>query len=506
MAAFISKAEQQYLVSVITDWSLSHGLAIKSFAGQNNTDSRDEIITTVPLTLFPSPFPRTCFEQARDIQRDFNLLYASISQDEDFLRSTIEKIIDTDSFIAKLWNVHLKVKEEGYTQDLSLGLFRSDYMVSDDDNIHCQHIIKQVEFNTIAASFAALSSRASELHRHSVNNRFLAQNFYYLLRDYNKFNISDLPENKGISGLAFGLETAFNEYVKNSTSKETKKCIIFLIQNGEQNIFDQHHLEYALKQRKSPIPVFRLSFSQIYKQTKINDTPNRELLYFLPTNPTLIFEVAVVYFRAGYGPLDYPDQSAWDGRFQLERSNAIKCPSILTQLAGSKKVQQVLVTSGFDRFLTADESRLSKLQNTFTNIYPLDDSPAGLKAQKFALDTDLCRYYVLKPQREGGGNNIYRSAIPDFLRSIPKSQWKSYILMKIIKTPKLQNIILRNGNIEKGSVVSELGIFGTCLWNHTTHEIIHNEEAGYLLRSKGDQSEEGGVAIGYGCIDSCRLV
>ncbi|POS83465.1 hypothetical protein EPUL_004096, partial [Erysiphe pulchra] len=470
MAVSISEAEEQHLISVITDWSISHGLVMKSFGDQSNTDPRNEIVATVPLTLFPSPFPRTCFEQARDIQRDFNHLYASISQDEDFLRSIVEEILDIDSFIAKLWRVHQKVKKEGYTQDLSLGLFRSDYMVSADNEIHGQHKIKQVEFNTIAASFAALSSRTSELHRH----------------------------NRGVSGLAFGLETAFNEYVKNSTSKDTKKCIIFLIQDGERNIFDQRHLEYALKQLESPIPVFRLSLSQVLQQTKINDTPNRELLYSLPTNPTVILEVAVVYFRAGYSPLDYPDQSAWEARFQLERSNAIKCPSILTQLAGSKKVQQVLVTSGLDQFLPADKSRLSKLQNTFTKIYPLDDSPAGMKAQKLALDIDLCQNYVLKPQREGGGNNIYRSAIPIFLKSLPKSQWKSYILMKIIKTPQNQNIILRNGSIEKGGVVCELGIYGACLWNHTTHKIIHNEETGYLLRTKGDQSEEGGISAGYG--------
>jgi glutathione synthase len=36
--------------------------------------------------------------------------------------------------------------------------------------------------------------------------------------------------------------------------------------------------------------------------------------------------------------------------------------------------------------------------------------------------------------------------------------------------------------------------------------VIHNSLAGYLLRTKGDQSEEGGVAAGFGALDSVCLV
>lgn len=44
-----------------------------------------------------------------------------------------------------------------------MGLFRSDYMVHQDgDNLQ----IKQVEFNTIAASFGGLSQQTSLLHKY----------------------------------------------------------------------------------------------------------------------------------------------------------------------------------------------------------------------------------------------------------------------------------------------------------------------------------------------------
>jgi hypothetical protein len=51
-------------------------------------------------------------------------------------------------------------------QNLSLGLFRSDYMVHEDlETESSVPVIKQVEFNTIASSFGGLSFQTSLLHQ-----------------------------------------------------------------------------------------------------------------------------------------------------------------------------------------------------------------------------------------------------------------------------------------------------------------------------------------------------
>jgi len=456
------------------------------------------------VTLFPSPFPKACFEQAKSVQPTYNELYASISRDEAFLKDIVEEIIEVDDFIAELWQVHLKVKEEGYTQDLSLGLFRSDYMVHHDpDSQNSAPVIKQVEFNTIASSFGGLSSQTSGLHKHLSLQGYPSKEM--------RNGEDNLPENTSTNSLASGMRKAFEAY--SSSSSQHSRCILFLVQSPERNIFDQRHLEYDLQTSETPIPVFRLAFADILKHTTVAKTSERQLLYHPPYKPSQAFEVAVVYFRAGYGPQDYSDASAWQARLQIERSYAIKCPSILTQLAGAKKVQQVLATpkpasmpSILTRFLNPSAYSLKEIENTFTNIFPLDESAAGLEARAIALDPERCKGYVLKPQREGGGNNTYRSAIPPFLKSLPESHWKSYILMEIITPPPVHNMILRNGKIEKGGVICELGIYGTCVWNQRTKEVLDNRQAGYLLRTKGDQSEEGGVAAGFGAMDSCLLV
>ncbi|AEO57688.1 hypothetical protein MYCTH_2304142 [Thermothelomyces thermophilus ATCC 42464] len=499
--------ERDQLVQTIKDWTIANGLAVRPPPAFADGEFEGALAISAPVTLFPSPFPKACFEEARAIQTKYNELYARISQDEEYLGSLVQEVAGGDDFIANLWKVHLRVKEEGYVQNLSLGLFRSDYMVHQDgDNLQ----IKQVEFNTIASSFGGLSTQTSLLHKH------LAKTEYPLLKEPVSLPPADLPPNPSAEGLAAGLAAAFHAYGKSALGHQT--CVLFLVQDEERNVFDQRHLEYALRSSGAePIPVFRLPFSQILTHTTIPpSSPGRQLLYHPPQNPARTFEVAVVYLRAGYGPADYPSQSAWEARYQIERSAAIACPSVLTQLAGMKKVQQVLatpeaVTSGpgaLRRFVpdSDGDATYQALWKTFANIYPLDTSPAGLEARRLATDPEECKRFVMKPQREGGGNNFYRTAIPRRLSEIPESHWGSYILMELITPPPLVNTILRNGKLEHGGVICELGIYGTCLWDQKTGAVLRNEESGYLLRTKGDQSEEGGVAAGYGCMDSCRLV
>ncbi|KAG9837197.1 hypothetical protein KCU77_g11343, partial [Aureobasidium melanogenum] len=83
--------------------------------------------------------------------------------------------------------------------------------------------------------------------------------------------------------------------------------------------------------------------------------------------------------------------------------------------------------------------------------------------------------------------------------------------MEMIEPPALTNTIFRNGEVQKGGVIGELGVYGVCLWKTQSgedgvQEMLENRQAGYLLRTKGDQSEEGGVAAGFGSVDSVCLI
>ena len=315
-----------------------------------------------------------------------------------------------------------------------------------------------------------------------------------------------LRVSKATQGLTDGLVLAHNTYKPRT---ESPRCVLFLVEQSEHNIFDQRHLEYGLLDGYG-IRSFRLPFHRTLDYTKLSVEHGNALIYS-PEIPSQSkeYEVTTVYFRTAYTASDYCGPEDWISRLHLERSAAIKCPSILTQLAGCKKIQQVLATPDsphLERFLP-DPHEAALVRRTFAPIYPLDLSPAGMQARALATNPDTAVRYVLKPQREGGGNNIYRKAIPDFLASMPESKWPAYILMEMIEPPSQRNTILRNGEVQTGGVICELGIYGVCLWSHKDGILPGaNRTADYLLRTKGDQSEEGGVAAGFGAIDSVCLI
>ena len=69
--------------------------------------------------------------------------------------------------------------------------------------------------------------------------------------------------------------------------------------------------------------------------------------------------VSVAYYRAGYTPDDYPTELEWSARRTIEHSLATKCPTVGYQLAGTKKIQQVLCEENIlEKFLSRKKSEL----------------------------------------------------------------------------------------------------------------------------------------------------
>lgn len=77
--------------------------------------------------------------------------------------------------------------------------------------------------------------------------------------------------------------------------------------------------------------------------------------------------------------------------------------------------------------------------------------------------------FVLKPQREGGGNNIYNENIRSWLNSMKESQERTaWILMDRIYPPLQKNYLIRaaeelKDNIDLSDVITELGIYGVII-------------------------------------------
>jgi hypothetical protein len=83
-------------------------------------------------------------------------------------------------------------------------------------------------------------------------------------------------------------------------------------------------------------------------------------------------EVAVVYMRSCYKPSDYKTDDDWNARLMMESSKAIVCPTAAYQLAGTKKVQQMLVKPGAVERFIKDEAAVRRIRSTFVEQFSLD--------------------------------------------------------------------------------------------------------------------------------------
>ena len=89
----LSREELDFLLAEVANWSILHGLAVRpsdSFVPKT-VDPSGALAVTAPVTLFPSLFPRECFEEARAIQTAYNELYAAIARDEEWLSKIVEE-------------------------------------------------------------------------------------------------------------------------------------------------------------------------------------------------------------------------------------------------------------------------------------------------------------------------------------------------------------------------------------------------------------------------------
>ena len=93
--------ERKALIRTIKDWSIGNGLAIRPAPTVIAAEADPNGIAAVnaPVTLFPSPFPRQCFDQAKSVQKTYNELYAAVTKDEDFIAHTVKESATRSSLV-----------------------------------------------------------------------------------------------------------------------------------------------------------------------------------------------------------------------------------------------------------------------------------------------------------------------------------------------------------------------------------------------------------------------
>jgi glutathione synthase len=445
----------QYLkadASTAVDIALTHALLQRTENGS---------LTHCPLMLSPTPITDSLIAQIESLAQPLARLIHQVANNLDFLVEQLQPTAASDDYTHFL--LSLAIEEKRHQDSLRFSITRSDYFITQDGKG-----LRQVEFNTMAASYIGLTEKITEFHK--VWGNICNETW-------------DLVPNQPVDGVADAFGDVMNEYGVSDA------CVLFVVQENERNIFDQRILEIALAERG--IRVIRASLEAIGEQGKLQHG-------HLVLNGEI---AAITYFRAGYRPDELVSQTARQGRRLIARSTTISVPDLATHLAGTKKIQQVL-TSPEMLQLFLDEQEIALVRNAFARIYTLDDTiefdGQTTKASEAAISKP--EQFVLKPQREGGGFNLYGEDIRQCLTTIQPEERNPYILMERLYPPVFQGWGMRNGEIWQGQVVSEIGQFGVLIARGD--RILTNRSTGYLVRTKLHDMNEGGISAGYGYLNS----
>ena len=343
----------------------------------------DGELTHAPFSLSPYSISTSDLQEMIELTPYFSELMINVSQDWGFLDETLSPISKTDPFLKML----LDLREHEVSQSRQLLVQRNDFFLIKDDIGKGGHdssssgedtsasALRQVEINTVSASFPFLITQLTRLHQHIFEQI--------------------IPNNP--------LKPVVDSFAKAIMDYGSTDAIMLLVsQPAESNRFDQLGLEQLLWDEYK-IQTVRKTLTEIYENGSLSEG------HLILAGK----KVAITYYRAGYTPEDFSTSCAIKGRQLIEASSTIQVPDLAMQLAGMKKIQQVLTRPEIlSNFVSEEISK--RFRKTFVGMHSLDEiieTPEGeISASEWASINP--EKYVLKPQREGGGNNYFGKDIP----------------------------------------------------------------------------------------------
>jgi len=356
---------------------------------------------------------------------------------------------------------------------------RSDYFLGHVSGADAPERLLQVELNTIAVAFPWITDQVKDWLREQNQSIFKGCCTSSILVDL----------------LARGDDLFRGHF------KQEETVLLMVVQADEKNVYDQLGIVELLANNHKK-RMLRLTLSEI--NAKCHQIKGNLTIEEIP--------ISVVYYRTGYRPEDYANENGtesrmlWDARRLLETSKAIKCPDVGSQLAGMKRVQQELASDPNDvwSILALPSSEEALVKSTFVGMAPLDDAKQVTEVLGLGAT-----HYVIKPQSEGGGNNLYGRAedVQGMINGIAEDQRASYILMERIEPVEHETIVLQDSVcLQIPKAVSEVGFYGAFLSDNQLGEIMTNRAAGYLVRTKAVDVDEGGVTSGHACLNTLQLI
>ncbi|MCK8084240.1 glutathione synthase [Vibrio sp. 1CM8B] len=475
----------QQVIEDACEWAIMHGVAFR----QSDNTARH-----CPFSLAPMSIEREVFEHLLKVTPLITKLINNVSEDHDFLQSSLSDMAKADPFFGRLMELHQQAHgsadERLNPARQPLLLMRTDFM---DDR---QHGAKVIEFNGIAAGMAPFGQRATEFHA------FMQNQWPNVYNNWLEELSATPAENQGLTQLAYGIANAARQ-VKTDFNEQDKPVFLMVVQKNEDNVYDQHLLEVELQ--KQGIRTVRRTFEQLSCQLSTGD--NQRLLL------QDVGAVDVVYLRAGYQYSDYraPElnesvccHTLSQTRLFMEQHHVAMNATISQQLATSKTMQMLLTMMPATEYarwgLTLQEAELVK--SVLADMKPVtSESIEWFNTQANKQE------WVLKNQGEGGGHCVFGDDISQQLSQLKPEEYDAWALMQRLYPHERDVPTIAVRDTQQTLVtdlVSEVGLFTAYYQGEPVTEL--GGYAGYLIRSKPASENEGGIHSGKGILDSLVLI
>ncbi len=445
----------------------------------------------VPFALTPSTISPAGLQQVLDVAPLLGRLTQKIAGDPSLIAELHAPLADGDPFFAELMSIHEELHAGGREPArIPLLLQRSDFML---DQISGPSL---VECNSIAAGMAPFGERIQQLHR------YLGDRWPLELAPYSVSDRGSILPNPSIANMADAIRQVA-EQVRHAAGDGGPASFLMVVQENEDNIFDQRLLERALQSRG--VKTFRRTLRQLHAE--LSSGPDDRLLLHACGG------IDVVYLRTGYQYQDYKAvdldanrccDALRETRIFIERHRVAVNATVAQQLATSKRTQQYLSACSANDLVGFGFSawQAKVLKSVFVEMRAITNETAG-QIRRDAAD------WVLKNQGEGGGHCLFDERLIERLDTLPVEDRPAWTLMRRLRPQgrSVPTLVVRNGEAtEITGLISEIGIFTAHLGDEF---LLASSESpgyvGYLVRSKPHDIAEGGVHSGSGMLDSLVL-
>jgi hypothetical protein len=537
--------------------------------------------------MVAAPFCTTALPLAPSVYNTLPLVMPLVNRIVDRVARNYELLVErigpSDEFSAKLAEIVREVyisdapdKPKRY-QTMMLGVIRSDYLLDqaaaaaaaaanksgasgDASDAAVQNGgWKQVEYNTIASSFPALSTRAGlAMQRHHYD---AAAKSTVLVSTSEHDIIAALER----THRAFCQR--YSEFLRKLNEREAasaagaapiKPAIIFVMNPAERNTGDIGTLVRGLQERFGLTVAYK-SLEDLDRDLTLDPETGHGIVDLNEEGGKHKKVVAsIFYLRSLYREDEYNFPNAWAARLKMERTMAVKCPSVPYHLTTWKTVQALLFSDSklldevllpgagnaanrallrtfmMEHYILAEYKRnaailplcKTALQQPGDWILKSMRESYGFISEGEKFQHDLGRFVELVQnggkQKKGGSSG----ADPDAAGDSPSNEIVAdnmygqketvrefaghHLLVRRIKSAPRAGTFLRNGALVSfADLEDEVSTYGAILTDDSPAALaegggfpreIFNHECGYLIRTKSKSQRGGGVMAGVAAL------